>query len=75
MSLTGEALATVSPGGIVCLTGIGAPATPDPLSATTLATDVVLKNIAVFGSVSASRRHHCRGARALARPTGRDRRS
>src|SRR5271157_3193476 len=39
---------------------------PDTVSATTLATDVVLKNIAVFGSVNANRRHYYRAARVLA---------
>jgi hypothetical protein len=32
----------------------------------TLATDVVLKNIAVFGSVNANRRHYYRAAKVLA---------
>ena len=58
---------TVSPGGIICLTGVGSPAVPDTASATTLATDVVLKNIAVFGSVNANRRHYYRAAKV---PTG-----
>jgi hypothetical protein len=35
-------------------------------TATTLATDVVLKNIAVFGSVNANRRHYYRPAKVLA---------
>jgi glucose 1-dehydrogenase len=57
-----QALGTVSSGGIICLTGIGLPVTPDPMSAT----EVVLKNMAVFGSVNANRRHYYRAARALA---------
>ncbi len=61
-----QALETISPGGIICLTGVGAPVTPDRVSATALATDVVLKNIAVFGSVNANRRHYYRAAKVLA---------
>lgn len=45
IQLARQAMDTVSPG-IICLTGVGSPAVPDTVSATTLATDVVLKNIA-----------------------------
>lgn len=61
-SLIRQALGTVSPGGIICLTGVGPPVTPEPMSAT----EVVLKNMAVFGSVNANRRHYYRAAQALA---------
>ena len=61
-----QAIETVSPGGIVCLTGIGSGAEPPTASGAALATDVVLKNIAVFGSVNANRRHYYRAATALA---------
>ena len=47
--LVRQAMETVSPGGIICLTGVGSSAAPGTVPATTLATDVVLKNIAVFG--------------------------
>jgi threonine dehydrogenase-like Zn-dependent dehydrogenase len=60
-----EAADATAPGGIVCLTGIGAPATTSVES--TLATDIVLKNLVVFGSVNANRRHYYRAAQALAR--------
>jgi threonine dehydrogenase-like Zn-dependent dehydrogenase len=60
------ALETISPGGIICLTGVGPPAAPGVVSAAGLATDVVLKNIAMFGSVNANRRHYYRAARVLA---------
>ena len=65
-SLIRQALETISPGGIICLLGVGAPVTPDHVSATALATDVVLKNIAAFGSVNANRRHYYYAAKALA---------
>jgi glucose 1-dehydrogenase len=61
-----QAMDTVAPGGIVCLTGIGSATGPGPGSAAELANDVVLKNIAVFGSVNANRRHYYRAATALA---------
>jgi threonine dehydrogenase-like Zn-dependent dehydrogenase len=64
--LVRQAMETVSPGGIICLTGVGSPTAPETVSATTLATDVVLKNIAVFGSVNANRRHYYRAAKVLA---------
>jgi glucose 1-dehydrogenase len=65
-----QAIETASPGGIICLTGIGSATGPGTASATGLANDVVLKNIAVFGSVNANRRHYYRAATALARADG-----
>ena len=65
-SLIRQALEAISPGGIICLLGVGAPVTPDRVSATALATDMVLKNIAAFGSVNANRRHYYYAAKALA---------
>jgi threonine dehydrogenase-like Zn-dependent dehydrogenase len=54
-----------APGGIVCLTGVGGtPAGSVP--ATGLATQMVLKNLVVFGSVNANRRHYYRAAKVLA---------
>ena len=61
-----QALETVSPGGIVCLTGVGSAGPPAPMSTADLATDLVLKNIAVFGSVNANRRHYYHAAKVLA---------
>jgi glucose 1-dehydrogenase len=55
-----------APGGIVCLTGVGPPPAPDAI-ATTLATDAVLKNLVMFGSVNANRRHYYRAAQVLAK--------
>jgi glucose 1-dehydrogenase len=67
VELVVQAMDTVSPGGIICLTGIGSATGPGTASAATLANDVVLKNIAVFGSVNANRRHYYRAATALAK--------
>ena len=67
VQLVRQALDIVSPGGIVCLTGVGSPTAPDDVvSASALATDMVLKNIAAFGSVNANRRHYYRAAKVLA---------
>jgi glucose 1-dehydrogenase len=41
-----------APGGIICLTGVGGPVVPDASAPTTLLTDAVLKNLALFGSVT-----------------------
>ena len=61
-----QAMETISPGGIIALTGVGPAVVPDTASLTGLATDVVLKNIVVFGSVNANRRHYYRAAKVLA---------
>jgi threonine dehydrogenase-like Zn-dependent dehydrogenase len=66
VDLVKQAMEAVSPGGIICLTGVGSPAAPDAVSAAALATDMVLKNIVVFGSVNANRRHYYRAAKVLA---------
>ena len=62
-----QATDAVAPGGIVCLTGIGSPDTPAASTARLLASDAVLKNVVIFGSVNANRRHYYRAATALAR--------
>jgi threonine dehydrogenase-like Zn-dependent dehydrogenase len=66
VELIRQAMQTISPGGIICLTGVGSPTAPDMVSAAALATDVVLKNIVAFGSVNANRRHYYRAAKVLA---------
>ncbi len=63
-SLIQQAIAGVAPGGIVCLTGVGAVGAAAGSSG--LATAAVLRNLVVFGSVNANRRHYYRAARALA---------
>jgi hypothetical protein len=52
------AMQTISPGGMVCLAGVGSAAAPGTGSAAALATGVVLKNVALSGSVHASRRRY-----------------
>jgi threonine dehydrogenase-like Zn-dependent dehydrogenase len=56
----------VAPGGIICLTGVGPPVVPDASRPTSLMTDAVLKNLVLFGSVNANRRHYFRAAQVLA---------
>jgi glucose 1-dehydrogenase len=56
-----------APGGIVCLTGVGSPEPiPDASVSATIAGDAVLKNLVVFGTVNANRRHYYLAARVLA---------
>ena len=63
-----EAIHAAGPGGVVCLTGVGAGGrTSTGPTAAELATDAVLKNKVVVGSVNANRRHWYRAAAALAR--------
>jgi threonine dehydrogenase-like Zn-dependent dehydrogenase len=67
VSLVQQAAAAAAPGGIVCLTGVGSPAASTDGSGATLATEAVLKNLVMFGSVNANRRHYHRAARVLSR--------
>ncbi len=62
-----DAIQVVGPGGVVCLTGVGTGGRAAGTSAADLATDAVLKNKAVVGSVNANRRHWYRAGQALAR--------
>lgn len=62
-----QACGAVASGGIVCLTGVGGPGTSTTGQASSLATEAVLKNLVLFGSVNANRRHYYRAAKVLAR--------
>ena len=62
-----DAAVAAAPGGIVCLTGVGPSETLSPVASSTLASDAVLKNLVVFGSVNANRRHYYRAAQVLGR--------
>ena len=62
-----QAANAVAPGGILCLTGIGSPDAPTAGTAALLASEAVLKNVVIFGSVNANRRHYYRAAKVLAR--------
>ncbi len=65
VDLVRQAAESASPGGIVCLTGVGGPAASGAWPATGLATQAVLKNLVLFGSVNANRRHYYRAAKVL----------
>jgi threonine dehydrogenase-like Zn-dependent dehydrogenase len=68
LPLIQQAAEAMAPGGIVCLTGVGSPAGSASVPAASgLATEAVLKNLVVFGSVNANRRHYYRAAKVLAR--------
>ena len=66
VDLVRQAAESVSPGGIVCLTGVGDPNATGTGSAAGLATQAVLKNLVMFGTVNANRRHYYRAAKVLA---------
>ncbi len=62
-----QAAEAVSPGAIICLTGVGPAVVPDASRPTSLMSDAVLKNLVLFGSVNANRRHYYRAAQVLAK--------
>ncbi len=62
-----QAAEAASPGAIICLTGVGPPVVPDASRPTSVLTDAVLKNLVLFGSVNANRRHYYRAAQVLAK--------
>jgi threonine dehydrogenase-like Zn-dependent dehydrogenase len=67
-SVIAEAIQAVAPGGVVCLTGVGSGGrTGRGPTGADLATDAVLKNKVIVGSVNANRRHWYRAGEALAR--------
>jgi len=61
-----QAVAGSSPGGIVCLTGLGGKTHVASFDIATLNQSLVLENRVVFGSVNANRRHYEDAAWALA---------
>jgi threonine dehydrogenase-like Zn-dependent dehydrogenase len=67
LPLIQQAAAAVAPGGIVCLTGVGSPSASASGPTSALATNAVLKNLVIFGSVNANRRHYYRAAKVLAK--------
>ena len=57
----------VGAGGVVCLTGVGSGGRTTGLATADVATELVLQNNVVVGSVNANRRHFYRAAQALER--------
>jgi len=62
-----EAIQAVAPGGVVCLTGVGSGGRTVGLAVADVASNVVLRNNVVVGSVNANKRHWYRAGQALAR--------
>lgn len=63
----GDAVQSVGAGGVVCLTGVGSGGRTMGLSTADVATQAVLNNKALVGTVNANRRHWYRASEALAR--------
>jgi threonine dehydrogenase-like Zn-dependent dehydrogenase len=62
-----DSLNAVAAGGVVCLTGVGSGGRTVGLPLADAATQIVLRNNAVVGSVNANKRHWYKAAQALAR--------
>lgn len=62
-----DTLQVVSPGGVVCLTGVGSGGHVGKLPIADVAAGVVLRNNVVVGSVNANKRHWYKAGEALAR--------
>jgi threonine dehydrogenase-like Zn-dependent dehydrogenase len=62
-----DSIRQVGAGGVVCLTGVGSGGRVTGLPAADVATELVLQNNVVVGSVNANRRHFYRAAKELAR--------
>jgi glucose 1-dehydrogenase len=63
----GDAIKAVAPGGVVCLTGVGSGGRTIGLTTADVASDVVLRNNVVVGSVNANKRHWYKATQVLAR--------
>jgi len=62
-----DSLTEVAAGGVVCLTGVGSGGRTVGLPLADAATQIVLRNNVVVGSVNANKRHWYKAAQALAR--------
>ncbi len=62
-----ESIQAVGSGGVVCLTGVGNSSQVSGLSTSDLATEAVLRNKVVVGTVNANKRHWYKAGIALAR--------
>ena len=62
-----DSIRAVAPGGVVCLTGVGSGGRTVGLPTADVASNVVLRNNVVVGSVNANKRHWYRAGQALAR--------
>jgi threonine dehydrogenase-like Zn-dependent dehydrogenase len=62
-----DAIQAVAPGGVVCLTGVGSGGRTLGLPTADVASNVVLRNNVVVGSVNANKRHWYKAGQVLAR--------
>jgi len=62
-----ESISVVGASGVVCLTGVGHGGAIPKIPTANVASDAVLKNNVVFGSVNANKRHWFKAGEALAR--------
>jgi threonine dehydrogenase-like Zn-dependent dehydrogenase len=62
-----DAIAAIAPGGVVCLTGVGSGGRTVGLGTADVATNIVLRNNVVVGSVNANKRHWYKAGQVLAR--------
>ena len=62
-----DSVRIISPGGVVCFTGVGSGGRPTGLAMADVAADMVLRNLVVVGSVNANKRHWYKAGEALAR--------
>jgi glucose 1-dehydrogenase len=62
-----EAMRVVAAGGVLCLTGVGQGGRTNVIPAADMGAAMVLKNVVVFGSVNANRRHWYKAGDCLVR--------
>ena len=62
-----DVVRTIAPGGVVCLTGVGSGGRTLGAATADVASNMVLRNIVIVGSVNANKRHWYKAGEALAR--------
>ena len=62
-----DSILSIAPGGILCLTGVGTGRATSRLGAADVATELVLRNNVIVGSVNANRRHWYKASEDLKR--------
>ena len=65
--LTRFSIQAIAPGGVLCLTGVGTGSATANLGAADVASQLVLHNNVIVGSVNANKRHWYKAGQALAR--------
>jgi threonine dehydrogenase-like Zn-dependent dehydrogenase len=65
--LIADAIAVLGASGVLCLTGVGHGGSVPKIATADVASNAVLKNIVLFGSVNANKRHWFKASEALSR--------